>query len=218
MVRRRTATLSVTAAALLAATPLLTSCGTAHPGAAAVVGGEKIPVSALQARVEAVRDAEGGAGRTAQLGQATGDLSRATLGSMLFDRVLDRAARDAGITVTRRQVQELRATAEQQAGGPTALREQLLQQYAVAPGQIDDFYRVQAEAQALAHRQGVDLNSPDGQAALTKSLAKTSARLGIDVNPRYGTWHAQTLSLGTATEPWVRKALTPAPGSVSLQG
>ncbi len=218
MVRRRTATLSLTAAALLAATPLITSCGTAHPGAAAVVGGDAISVSALQSQVKAVREAQGG-DQAAQAAQVTGDLSRATLGSMLFDRVMDRAARDAGVTVTRADVQRLRAAAERQAGGAQALRDQLLQQYAVAPGQIDDFYRVQAEAQALARSSGVDLGTPAGQAAMTASLGATSQRLRIDVNPRYGTWHAQTLSLGNAAEPWVRKMLpSSAPGPSDITG
>jgi hypothetical protein len=217
MVRRRTATLSLTAAALLAVTPLITSCGTAHPGAAAVIGGRTIPVSALQARVSEVRDAQGGA-QAAQATQAVGDLSRAMLGSMLFDQVLDRAAQNAGITVTRYQVEQLRTAAEQQAGGAQALGEQLLQQYAVAPGQIDDFYRVQGEAQALARKEGLDLASPAGQAALTKVLAKTSQQLHIDVNPRYGAWNEQTLSLGTAAEPWVRTALSPSPAPVTQQG
>ncbi|MGK5549937.1 SurA N-terminal domain-containing protein, partial [Streptomyces sp. URMC 127] len=55
MLRRRTA-LSVTAAALLAAAPLLTACGqTAHPGAAAVVGDDRITVSQLQRQVADVR-------------------------------------------------------------------------------------------------------------------------------------------------------------------
>ncbi|GAA1917547.1 SurA N-terminal domain-containing protein [Streptantibioticus ferralitis] len=213
MVRRRTATLSLTAAALLAATPLITSCGTEHPGAAAVIGGQTISMSALQSQVKAVRDAQGGTQQSAQLIEATSDLDRSTLNGLVFDRVLDRAAQQAGVTVTRAQVQQSRAAAEVQAGGAAALRDQLLQQYAVAPGGIDDFYRVQAEAQALAHKLGVDLATPDGQAAVTKSLVKTAQTMRVDVNPRYGTWNAQTLTLGNTTDPWLHRAVAPTPAA-----
>src|SRR6478735_8349089 len=52
--RRRTALLLT--AAIAAAAPLLTACGNdAHPGAAAVVGGERITVSQLENRVDEVR-------------------------------------------------------------------------------------------------------------------------------------------------------------------
>ena len=58
MVRRRTATLSLTAVALLLATPLVTSCGAQHPGSAAVVGGRTISVADLQTQVKQVRAAQ----------------------------------------------------------------------------------------------------------------------------------------------------------------
>ena len=213
MVRRRTATLSLTAVALLAATPLLTSCGAEHPGSAAVVGGQTISMSTLQSQVKAVRDAQGGSAQSAQLIESTSDLDRTTLGGLVFDRVLDAAARQNGVTVTRAQVQQARSAAEAQAGGADALRDQLLQQYAVAPGGIDDFYRVQAEAQALARGLGVDLATPDGQAAVTKSLVKTAQSMRVDVNPRYGTWNAHTLTIGSASTPWLRHAIAPAPAA-----
>ncbi len=206
MVRRRTATLSLTAAALLALSPLITSCGTPHAGAAAVIGGRTISESALQAQVKAVRTAQDGTPQSAQLIEATGDLDRVTLSSLVSDALLDQAVKDAGLTVNRRDAQQLRAAAEQQAGGAQALAAELLQQYAVAPQDIDDFYRVQAEARAYARHLGVDLATPAGQQAVTTALARTSRQLHVDVNPRYGTWNAQTLSLGPARQPWVRAA------------
>src|SRR4051812_14641554 len=58
---RRTA-LSISAA-LLAAAPLLSACsGQARPGTAAVVGGERITTSALQAQVGDVRAAQNESG------------------------------------------------------------------------------------------------------------------------------------------------------------
>src|SRR5687768_6243508 len=55
--RRRTALLFT--AAIAAAAPLLTACGNdAHPGAAAVVGDQRITVAQLENRVDEVRDAQ----------------------------------------------------------------------------------------------------------------------------------------------------------------
>lgn len=54
--RRRTALLL---SAAIAAAPLLTACGSdAHPGAAAVVGGQRITVAQLENRVGEVRAAQ----------------------------------------------------------------------------------------------------------------------------------------------------------------
>lgn len=58
MHRRRRTSLALMAATLVAA-PLLTACGAdARPGAAAVVGGERITVAQLEAQVGQVRDAQ----------------------------------------------------------------------------------------------------------------------------------------------------------------
>ncbi|MBV9026273.1 MAG: SurA N-terminal domain-containing protein [Streptomycetaceae bacterium] len=215
MVHRRTATLSLPALALLTATPLITSCGTTHVGAAAVVGGQTISDVALQSQVKAVRTAQAQTPQTEQLIEATSGLDRATLGNMVFDKVIDRAVRSAGITVSSAQIQRLEADAVQQAGGMGMLRTQLLEQYAVAPGQEDSFYRVQAQAQALARSLGVDLSTPAGQQAVAKKLAKTSQQLHVEVNPRYGMWNDQTLTLGSTSQPWLRQAAPPSPSAVT---
>jgi hypothetical protein len=209
MVRRRTATLSLTAVALLAATPLITSCGAVHPGSAAVVGGRTISVAALQSQVKQVRSAQDRTGQGDELIDATSDLDRATLNTMVFDEVLHRAARDAGVTVSRADVQRLEEQSAQQAGGTAALRSALLQQYAVAPGQIDTFYTAQAEAQGIARKLGVDLATQQGQKAVTSAMSTASRELHVDVNPRYGAWNSSTLTLGNAPEPWLHQVASP---------
>ncbi|MFD9567010.1 SurA N-terminal domain-containing protein [Streptomyces sp. NPDC059994] len=200
--RRRTAlALSV---ALLGAGPLLTACGSeAHPGAAAVVGGDRIPVSALQAQVKDVRTAQQASPQAAQLIKNTGQLSRAKLHGLIFDRVLDRAAADAGVSVTRKQLQDARAAMAQQSGGEQAFAAMLLQQRGVAPGQIDDAVREQVQLTALAAATGADLSTPQGQASVTKTLTEASKKLEIDVNPRYGTWDDKAIQLADTKTPWI---------------
>jgi hypothetical protein len=206
---RRKAALCVTAAAVLAVSPLLTSCGTPYAGAAAVVGGTQIPVSAVQARVDAVRAAQQKSPQAAQLIQASSDLQRNTLHSLVQRRLIERAARDAGVRVTPHEVQQARAAAERQTGGKAVLEEQLLQTYAMVPSDIDESIRTDLLMQKVAAHYGADTRTPGGQKALLKVLRETSDALAIKVSPRYGSWDATKLGLQAAKEPWVKTVTKP---------
>jgi parvulin-like peptidyl-prolyl isomerase len=202
MLRRRTA-LSFTAAAVLAATPLLTSCGTPHAGAAAVVGGKQITVSTVQARVDAVRAAQEKNPQAAQLIEASSDLPRNTVHTLVQAQVIEQAAKDAGITVTRREIQQARASAEQQAGGSSQLAAQLLQTYAMVPADIEDSIRTDLTLRKVEQRYGANVQTAAGQAKILDVLRRTSDELGVEVNPRYGSWNAKKLTLDTSKEPWI---------------
>ncbi|WP_018548128.1 SurA N-terminal domain-containing protein [Streptomyces sp. LaPpAH-108] len=203
--RRRTA--FVLSAAIVAAAPLLTACGSdAHPGAAAVVGGQRITVAQLESRVNEVRAAQrASAPDPAQYQQvlaSSGSLTRDTLHTMVLDQVLARAAHDAGVTVSRKEVQKLRSDLEQQAGGAKGLEAAWLQKYGIAPERLDDNLRLQIEAQKLAAKLGTDTTQP----AFWKALSQASKKLRIDLNPRYGTWDTTKSSRVDVRTPWVRDA------------
>ncbi|MFH8684063.1 SurA N-terminal domain-containing protein [Streptomyces lydicus] len=203
MFRRRTALSVSVTAALLAATPLLTACGSgAHPGAAAVVDGKRITVAQLQAKVKDVRAAQAESPQGTQLIMNTGRLSLATLNGMIFDRVLARSAEDAGVTVTRRAVQKWRDQAEAQAGGAERLKAMWLQQ-GIAPDEVDAMVRNQLLLDGVAKHLGADRGKPAGQRALARELARTSRSMGIDVNPRFGKWDDQQVILGETKDPWI---------------
>jgi outer membrane murein-binding lipoprotein Lpp len=202
--RRRTAFLL--SAALVTAAPLLSACGNdAHPGAAAVVGGDRITVSQLENRVNEVRSAQQAATTgEAQYEQAiakSGGLTRDTLHGMVLDRVLHQAAQDAGVTVTRKEVQSFRGELEKQAGDAKALEVAWLQQYGVAPERLDDNLRVQIEAQKLAAALGTDTSQP----AFWEALSKASKKMDVDLNPRYGDWDVEKSSRVDAKLPWLRE-------------
>jgi hypothetical protein len=161
--------------------------------------------------------------RTAQRAAATDDaqyqqtlaqtssLTRDTLHTMVLDRVLNRAAKEAGVGVTRSDVEQMRQGLEQQAGGSKALQSAWLQQYGVAPQRLDDSLRTEVQAQKLAGALGVDMNTTDGKAAFWTAMAQASKELGIKLNPRYGTWDVQKSSRVDARTPWV-KEVTVTPG------
>ncbi|MEV7388315.1 SurA N-terminal domain-containing protein [Streptomyces sp. NPDC091215] len=202
--RRRTAL--VLSAAIAAAAPFLTACGSgAHPGAAAVVGGQRITVSQLESRVDEVRQAQRAAvpdeTQYQQVLASTSSLTRDTLHNMVLDQVLHRAAQDAGVSVTRKEVEQLRSGLEQQAGGAKGLQTAWLQKYGIAPKRLDDNLRLQVEATKLAQVLGTDTAQP----AFWKALAKASQELHVDLNPRYGAWDVQKSSRVDAKTPWVRE-------------
>ncbi|WP_427920547.1 SurA N-terminal domain-containing protein [Streptomyces sp. cg40] len=202
--RRRTAL--VLTAVIAAAAPALTACGSeAHPGAAAVVGGQRITVAQLQSRVNEVRVAQRAAVQDqAQYVRAiatTGGLTRETLYGMVFDQVVHRAAQDADVTVTRKDIQDMRTALAQQAGGSKALEATWLAQYGVAPQRLDENLRLQVEGRKLAAKLGTDTSQP----AFWKALSTASRELHVDLNPRYGTWDVEKSSRVDAKTPWVRE-------------
>ncbi|MFJ1548373.1 SurA N-terminal domain-containing protein [Streptomyces sp. NPDC088246] len=210
MHRRRRTALTVSAA-LLGGAPLLTACGgQAHPGAAALVGGDRIEVSTLQGQVAAVREAQLDSKDASQLIDKSGQLSRAKLHGMIFDRVLDRAAQDAGVTVSRNEIQQMRKAAAVQSGGEAQLRTAMLQQSWVAPGQIDAVLREQVQLTKLAQALGADLQQPEGQKAVGDALSKASKALKVDVNPRYGAWDDKQTQLANYKAPWITQVTKPA--------
>ncbi|MEV0038515.1 SurA N-terminal domain-containing protein [Streptomyces sp. NPDC056909] len=211
MHRRRRTALSVSVA-LLAAAPLLTACGNeAHPGAAAVVGGHRIEVSTIQAQVRDVRDAQESAPDGAQLVKNTGQLSQAKLNSLIFDRILQQAADDAGVKINRKEIQTTRQQAAAQSGGEKQFAAMLLQQGALSAGQIDAAIRREVLLNKLAQALGANTMTPEGQQVVLADLTKTSEKLGIDVNPRYGSWDYKQVRLGEAKLPWITQVTRQAP-------
>ncbi len=145
----------------------------------------------------------------AQTVASTGSLTRDTLHTMVLDRVLNQAAKDAGVTVTRKDVQDLRTALEQQAGSAKALEDAWLQQYGVAPARLEDNLHTEIVAQKLAAALGADMNSEEGKATFWKAMSEASKTLDVDLNPRYGTWDVQKSSRVDARTPWVREITAP---------
>lgn len=203
MLRRRTALCATAAAAVLLAAPLLTSCGTPHAGAAAVVDGRQITVETVQAKVAAVRAAQERTPQAAQLIEASSDLQRNVVHRLVQNEVIEEAAQDVGVSVTRNELQEARGDTEKQAGGKAALEAQLLQTYAMVPADIDESIRTDLLMQKVAAHYGADVQTPEGQTALIKVLRDTSKKLNIDVNPRYGKWNSDKLDLDATKDPWL---------------
>lgn len=210
MHRRRRTALTVSAA-LLTAAPLLAACGSqAHPGAAAVVGGDRITVATVQGQVAEVRQAQDTSKQAAQITNQSGQLGRAKLHGLILDRVLDKASADAGVTVTRAEIQQMRQQAVAQYKGEDGLRAAVLQERWIAPDQIDAFLREQIQLTKLGQALGADPTTPAGTKILGDALSKASKALKVDVNPRFGTWDNQQIQLADYKAPWITQVTKPA--------
>ncbi|MFB6618585.1 SurA N-terminal domain-containing protein [Streptomyces sp. NPDC085524] len=192
---RRTA-ISVSAALLVAA-PLLTACsGETRPGTAAVVGGERITTSALQAQVNDVRAAQNRSGQgSAELIASTPNLERQKLDAMLQSRIIDKMADTAGIEASEKDVEEARKALVAEEGGTEQFEAKLLQGGAMAPGQADRFLRNRVLLAKLTAKYGNGKLEEPARAAVKA--------LHIEVNPRYGAWDAQQIRLGAGETPWI---------------
>lgn len=203
MHRRRSALTVSTAAAFVIVAPLLTACGNdARPGAAAVVDGNRITMSQLQSQVGAVRDAQRAQPQGDELIKRTGQLTRDTLKDMIQYRVVQRVAKDSKITVSRRDVQQVRGQLEARFGGPKEFEQMLLMQN-VAPSGIDDLMWLEVATRKIAAASGIDPQAPNSRELLDQRLTEASKGMTIDVNPRYGKWNAKE-GMAAAKMPWLK--------------
>lgn len=206
MHRRRITLALPAAAAVLAAVPLLTGCGGSEtrPGAAALVGGERITVAQVQNEAKLVRRAQEADPSGDRLIQQSGWLHRAALDSLIRQRVVERVAEEAGVHVTPREVEKYRAEMVREARGDERFTRLMLQQRSLAPERIDDDLRMQLLLEKVATRKKVDLRTPRGQRTMRELLQRASKTLHVRVSPRYGTWDDRKVGLGDHEQPWLR--------------
>jgi hypothetical protein len=188
--------------ALLAAV-LLSGCGgqSPHPGAAALVGKDRITEAAVEARVTAFRAqaAELPAGQY----QEQAGLVGATVSGMVFSDVVDYALAQHQLSVSDTEVAQLRADQTQAWSGEAGLEQMLLLKHAVPAGEIDGFYREQIGLQKLLALSGQQLGTTDGNTTIHQVLAEAATELKVTVNPRYGSWDIQQSVLNSPSEDWL---------------
>lgn len=183
--------LALGVAALATTVLALAGCGTAQAGAAATVGDTRITDTALTTEVQAVLAAKG-----QPLDTEDASLVSQILGRMITMELVDRLAVREGVEITQGQIDEVIANYTGQVGSIEQVEEIFLQEN-VAPSQIESLITLQAQAQEL----GIALN-PSGSAeeqgtAVFEAASLLSVELDTAVSPRYGTWDAATLSLGS---------------------
>lgn len=168
----------------------LSGCGSASPGAAAVVGDDRISESELTEKVEQVLRAQG-----RPVDSASEALVVTTLDRMITTSLVEQLAQQQGVEVTQGELDATLANYAEATGGQEAFEELLIQQD-LAPESVEDLFRVNILAQKL----GMELDpmgSPEAQSsAVLIAVAQFSEEVGTSVSPRYGTWDGATLTVG----------------------
>ena len=167
-----------------------TGCGSAVPGAAAVVGDERISERELGERVEQVLRAQG-----RPVDSASEALVVTTLDRMITTSLVEQLADREGVEVTQGELDATVASYVEASGGREAFEELLLQQD-LAPEGIEDLFMVNI----LAQKIGVVLDPAGSQESQTlavlNAVSAFSADIGTRVSPRYGTWDPSELTIG----------------------
>lgn len=179
------------AAGVVAVVLSAAACDAQQVGAAAVVGDERITVSQLQDKARTIAELpESGLDPHGNLAE----LQTTILTREITHRVLVRQAEDADIEVSQAEVDDLM---EQQTEGvdpadvPALLAQNMF---------TEDDFRTSAHDNLLVQRLTAALD--DDQAAMLDGFNAAAGDLGIEVNPRYGTWSDEA-------------AIDPASGSIS---
>lgn len=154
-IERTTARIALGATAVLAV-PLLAGCNTS-PGAAALVGGNRISIASLQHTVNKeladpnVKTALANPQFGASLGRNTAGFTRVTLARLISERIIGQLAADHHVTVTPQEVQTQTASFVQQVGSLQALQAQAAQQVGVTPAELPALIRFTVLQQKLSN-------------------------------------------------------------------
>jgi hypothetical protein len=176
---------------------VLTACAPVKMGAAAIVGNQRITLSALDSQVSSLRTAA--QPYSAQLPITQAEMPDAVLSWLIRFDIRDQTASDAGVTVTQAQVQqaisdidgEAQEAAEEgeiPSGGINAL----LVYNGLPPDLLNDLGRYQAQELAIVEKNNGG-KLPTSQTAITtaqnqvsKDDCEASKTLSIQVNPQFG--------------------------------
>jgi len=189
---------SALAGVVLAAGLMLTGCGPATAGAAVIIDGQRIPISVIQDKVEAVTAARAQGG----LEQIPPDvLAREQIQRLISHEVVVRAGAQRGITVSDGEIDKTIADLETQFGGEQAFQDQVTAQN-IAPGDlrtfVQDFLTGDALTKDVSGGATSEAELAAAQEQINTLLNETAQSLEVRVNPRYGVWDPQTGQISDA--------------------
>lgn len=162
---------------------------------AATVGDTKISLDELQSQVDSIL-AERDKVDTSQMQLQEGkDLTRSQLSLLISNVIIDAIAEDAGIQVSKSDLDAYKSEIYQNIGGEEMLPSVLVNA-AIAPEGLDAALRRDLILQKLG-KAATDSGSDDAAVnqLIQKLFTDKAKELTITVNPRYGVWDAETLSI-----------------------
>lgn len=161
-------------------------------GTAAQVGEHTITVATLQ---DEARSFAEDTGQPDLQGDQMAQAQAAVLGQLITNQLMVEAADEHGVSASPANVDkslsqlrsQMNQASEQDVRG-------FLQQYAVNRGMLEDFIRTAVLGDKLVAELRERDPKAEPQQVVGRELSRTSKRLGVEVNPRYGTWNGQQVS------------------------
>lgn len=196
--RSRRAALALPAFAVVALTA--TSCATANPGDAAVVGGTSIAQATIGEQLRSVNETVGVAPDTPSADGAT-----ALVYGNIVVTLIEQTAQRHGVSVPEAQVDGYYQQEVQSAGGEEQLRQTLAQQ-GIAPQLIRGFVRSTLLQQAVANKIAPGADPQAQGEALRAAVTEYAEEVGVAVAPKYGVWDSEALELVDRTDPVAKPA------------
>lgn len=178
--------------AMLGAGVMLSACSPVQMGAAAIVGNQRISQATLSANVTDLQSAMAKV-PAQQLQITSAQAPKASLTLLLQFAVWNRAAKDAGVTVTQAQVdQAVDGIKQAEKQNPAQVID-----YAITDRTLQDYARLEVQQSVMIAKVNGG-KAPSSQADQTKvqaALGKIENRavkeLNIKVNPQYGKFDPQ---------------------------
>lgn len=185
---------------------LLTGCATQPAGAAVIVGEDRVPMTDITAQLQGIYAAVGAPADTADA-----QLTNAVVRNNVVYELVEQAAADAGVTVTESEVATRLADQLEFVGSQSVLEQQAAQA-GVAPSMIETDIRVSLLASALARQLSPDTETTpqEQEGLLVAEIQQFSEEVGTTVNPRFGVWDVETLSVVPDPQSPSRPAQQPA--------
>jgi hypothetical protein len=169
---------------------VLTGC--AQVGAAATVGGVRISQATVQGSIDSILAERNGVDTT-QMQLETGEtLNRSQLRFHLFGTLLREVGAELKITVTKAEIDTQRAGILQQVGGADQLPIALVAA-GIAAKDLDSYIEARTFSDKISNLLAASGVAEEQIGLEIQRLIIAKAKeLGVNVNPRYGTWDPET--------------------------
>ncbi len=185
----------------------LTACDPREAGSAAVVGTTRITENSVNSDAQQV---VGLIEKSGGVVPSTDSLLRAMVEFRVDDQLVEEAAKDQGVVVTKGQIDAL----IEQSGGRAALEKQFLQQDGLwlPPARLDSIAREHLVQQGVVEKIAPGADSSTASQAFLKYIGELADRVGVQVSPRFGTWDGEKLRIAWPVDD-LSKPATPAPSA-----
>ncbi len=185
-------------ALVFAAVIALTGCSSVD--SAATIGDEKISVSDLQSQVDVILEERKGVDTTQMQLESGEALTRSQLSYMISNLIIDQVANDEKINISKSEIEAYKSEIFTNIGGETNLPNVLVSA-AIPSNSLEEVLRRDLILRKISEKRA---SAGDDEAAISAAIQKLvtdkANQLEVTVNPRYGTWDINTLTVA-AKEP-----------------